>query len=273
MKADDQKLNNQIQEFLSNEKLPLLSPDLDPKGLADMERIQKLAIQKLLEEQDVELVSIREHARKGFLINGFNTLMSILVESELLELTRLEQKQRLFEDEATADWLEERRLELSSLLGSFIKKEKEREQMSAELLIKMDQQKEQDQSMFWLVQFQRLLQEKPISLRRMEAELEPDVSRLLQRACVGPGVIEAFATHRISYNQLCTMTPDDLDKIGVKSSGDKGICHLHKFNMFTRTIFTIIRYIRIQDVRRIFLIFSLKILDFSLIFNPKSYFD
>ena len=77
MKADDQKLNNQILEFLSNEKLPLLSPDLDPKGLEDMERIQKLAIQKLLEEQDVELVSIREHARKGFLINGFNTLMSI----------------------------------------------------------------------------------------------------------------------------------------------------------------------------------------------------
>ena len=71
-----------------------------------------------------------------------------------MELTRLERKKRKFEDEESRDWLVERRLELSSLLGNFLKQEKEREKMTKDLLIKMNEQREQDQAMFWLVQFQ-----------------------------------------------------------------------------------------------------------------------
>ena len=46
------------------------------------------------------------------------------------------------DDEASLEWLEERRLQLSELLGTFLKQEKERSQQTKELLVKMDQQVE-----------------------------------------------------------------------------------------------------------------------------------
>ena len=55
--------------------------------------------------------------------------------------------------------------------------------------------------MFWLVQFQRLLQEKPVALRKLEAQIEPEINQLLTRARVSDGVPEAFATHRITTDQ------------------------------------------------------------------------
>ena len=66
----------------------------------------------------------------------------------------LELKKQESEQELNKEWLEDRRLELSGLLGQFLKEEKEREKMAKGLLVKMEEQKEQDQAMFWLVQFQ-----------------------------------------------------------------------------------------------------------------------
>ena len=66
----------------------------------------------------------------------------------------LELKKQESEQELNKEWLEDRRLELSGLLGQFLKEEKEREKIAKGLLVKMEEQKEQDQAMFWLVQFQ-----------------------------------------------------------------------------------------------------------------------
>lgn len=67
----------------------------------------------------------------------------------MLELKKQENQQEL-----NKEWLEDRRLELSGLLGQFLKQEKEREFMAKGLLVKMEEQREQDQATFWLVQFQ-----------------------------------------------------------------------------------------------------------------------
>ena len=55
-------------------------------------------------------------------------------------MTRLEVQRREKDDAASLEWLEERRLHLSEMLGTFLKQEKEREQQTKELVIKMDQQ-------------------------------------------------------------------------------------------------------------------------------------
>ena len=140
VQIDDAVTAKVIRDHLENEtfNIPIITEDIDPKGLQEIEEMQKIAVRKLLEDQDEELHSIRNHALK--------------VEQELLELTRLEQKKRQYEDEETADWLEQRRLELSEMLGVFLKQEKERELLAQELLVKMNEQREQDQAMFWLVQ-------------------------------------------------------------------------------------------------------------------------
>jgi hypothetical protein len=63
-------------------------------------------------------------------------------------------KKQDLDKELNQEWLEDRRLELSGLLGQFIKQETEREHMAQELVIQMENQREQDQATFWLVQFQ-----------------------------------------------------------------------------------------------------------------------
>jgi len=69
-------------------------------------------------------------------------------------LTALELKKQETDQEINKEWLEDRRLELSGLLGQFLKQETEREGMAKMLLGKMEDQREQDQATFWLVQFQ-----------------------------------------------------------------------------------------------------------------------
>ena len=140
VQIDDAVTSKAIRDHLENEtfNIPIITEDIDPNGLKEIEEMQKIAVRRLLEDQDEELLNIRNHALK--------------VEQELSELTRLEQKKRQFEDEETADWLEQRRLELSEMLGVFLKQEKERELLAQELLVKMNEQREQDQAMFWLVQ-------------------------------------------------------------------------------------------------------------------------
>ena len=140
------------------------------------------------------------------------------------------------DDAASLEWLEERRLALSELLGTFLKQEKERNEQMHALMIKMDEQvthlnylknlinlkkREQDQAMFWLVQFQRLLQEKPVALRQLEAQLEPEINQLLVRARVSDGVAETFATHRITSDQLIQLTDEKLKSIGINAAGDR----------------------------------------------------
>jgi len=208
VQIDDAATSKVIRDHLENEtfNIPIITEDIDPKGLKEIEEMQKIAVRKLLEDQDEDLLSIRNHALK--------------VEQELLELTRLEQKKRQFEDEETADWLEQRRLELSEMLGVFLKQEKERELLAQELLVKMNEQREQDQAMFWLVQFQRLLQEKPAALLRLQSNLEPELASILQRACVSDGVLEAFSSHRITLAQLSSFTDEDFKRIGISAIGD-----------------------------------------------------
>ena len=46
---------------MAQEKLPVITDDLDPKGLIEVEEIQKMAFMKLLEQQDDELSMIREN--------------------------------------------------------------------------------------------------------------------------------------------------------------------------------------------------------------------
>ena len=68
--------------------------------------------------------------------------------------------------------------------------------------------------------FQRLLQEKPLALRKYESLLEPEVLEILQRSnCCDS--IECFATHRITYQQLREMSDKDLEKIGIFRLGDR----------------------------------------------------
>ena len=68
VQQDDALAEQRIREYLQSETLPCISDDLSPRGLEEMEALQKAAVQRLLESQDAELKYIREQAIKVIII-------------------------------------------------------------------------------------------------------------------------------------------------------------------------------------------------------------
>ena len=73
-------------------------------------------------------------------------------------------------------------MEMSSLLGKFLKDEKYRKEEAREYLDQMEKSRQQNEALFWVRQFETLMQSKPLSLQRMEASLDRRVLRIIQRA-------------------------------------------------------------------------------------------
>ncbi|KAM4889617.1 E3 ubiquitin-protein ligase LRSAM1 isoform 2-T2 [Sylvia borin] len=121
-----------------------------------------------------------------------------LIERELLQLTQLELK----------------RQELQQLL----KEKKQREEELQQILLEMEAKSETKQENYWLIQYQRLLNQKPLSLKLQEKGLEQQLVTLLLELSAEQ-YVPVFAHHRISLDMLSTMSASDLEKLGVTEAG------------------------------------------------------
>ena len=61
VKAEDEETDAKIREYLAQERLPVVTEELDASGLIEVEQMQKMAFIKLVEQQDDELAQIREN--------------------------------------------------------------------------------------------------------------------------------------------------------------------------------------------------------------------
>jgi hypothetical protein len=73
-------------------------------------------------------------------------------------------------------------MEMSSLLGKFLKDEKFRKEEAREYLDQMEKSRQQNEALFWVRQFETLMRSKPVALQRMEASMDRRVLRIIQRA-------------------------------------------------------------------------------------------
>ena len=73
-------------------------------------------------------------------------------------------------------------MEMSSLLGKFLKDEKRRKEEAREYLDQMEKSRQQNEALFWVRQFETLMRSKPVALQRMEASMDRRVLRIIQRA-------------------------------------------------------------------------------------------
>lgn len=76
----------------------------------------------------------------------------------------------------------------------------------------MEQDEENKQMDYWLVQYQKLLDSKPTALIDREVRLEPAVIKVLCRSAA-ENYMPAFARHRILAKQLPHLTEEDLQKV------------------------------------------------------------
>lgn len=172
--------------------------------LAQQDELQKAAFQALLISQDAANQRIQQQIS--------------LIESELAQITAAEILQRAQRTEHEFSVVADQRIALSALLSQLLE---ERDKRRAELkkrLVEMEQERENGQHDFWLVQYQRLLDWKPQSLIDKESQLEISVKEILISAGA-EDYVPKFARHRITIETMLTLTEDDLKQMGVRQVG------------------------------------------------------
>ncbi|XP_050836932.1 E3 ubiquitin-protein ligase LRSAM1 isoform X2 [Serinus canaria] len=112
----------------------------------------------------------------------------------------------------------EQRQALSCLLQQLLKEKKQREEELQQILLEMEAKSETKQENYWLIQYQRLLNQKPLSLKLQEKGLEQQLVTLLLELSAEQ-YVPIFAHHRISLETLGTMSASDLEKLGVTEAG------------------------------------------------------
>ncbi|XP_072604652.1 E3 ubiquitin-protein ligase LRSAM1 isoform X4 [Vulpes vulpes] len=116
------------------------------------------------------------------------------------------------------EMISEQRWALSSLLQQLLKEKTRREEELREILTELEAKSETKQENYWLIQYQRLLNQKPMSLKLQEEGLERQLAALLVDLSA-EHYLPIFAHHRISLDMLSRMSPGDLAKVGVSEAG------------------------------------------------------
>ncbi|XP_065504545.1 E3 ubiquitin-protein ligase LRSAM1 isoform X2 [Caloenas nicobarica] len=179
---------------------------------------QNKAISQILQEIEMQKAAFEALQVKKDLMHRQIRNQIKLIETELLQLTQLELKRQELDTETLQGVITEQRQALGYLLQQLLKEKKQREEELRQILLEMEAKSETKQENYWLIQYQRLLNQKPLSLRLQEEGLERQLMNLLIELSAEQ-YVPVFAHHRISLQALSTMTASDLEKVGVAEAG------------------------------------------------------
>ncbi|KAI6075890.1 E3 ubiquitin-protein ligase LRSAM1 [Aix galericulata] len=179
---------------------------------------QNKAVSQILQQSEMQKAAFEALQLKKDLMHRQIRNQIKLIETELLQLTQLELKRQELDTETLQGVIMEQRQALGYLLQQLLKEKKQREEELQQILLEMEAKSETKQENYWLIQYQRLLNQKPLSLKLQEEGLEKQLVNLLIELSAEQ-YVPVFAHHRISLQVLSTMTASDLEKMGVTEAG------------------------------------------------------
>ncbi|XP_065593751.1 E3 ubiquitin-protein ligase LRSAM1 [Cyrtonyx montezumae] len=186
--------------------------------LAWQQMDQNKAVSQILQQSEMQKAAFEALQVKKDLMHRQIRNQIKLIETELLQLTQLELKRQELDTETLQGVIMEQRQALGYLLQQLLKEKKQREEELQQILLEMEAKSETKQENYWLIQYQRLLNQKPLSLKLQEEGLEKQLVNLLIELSAEQ-YVPVFAHHRISLQVLSTMTASDLEKMGIAEAG------------------------------------------------------
>uniref|UniRef100_A0A8C2U123 Leucine rich repeat and sterile alpha motif containing 1 n=1 Tax=Coturnix japonica TaxID=93934 RepID=A0A8C2U123_COTJA len=180
--------------------------------LAWQQMDQNKAVSQILQQSEMQKAAFEALQVKKDLMHRQIRNQIKLIETELLQLTQLELKRQELDTETLQGMIMEQRQALGYLLQQLLKEKKQREEELQQILLEMEAKSETKQENYWLIQYQRLLNQKPLSLKLQEEGLEKQLVNLLTELSA-EHYVPVFAHHRISLGVLSTMTASDLEKV------------------------------------------------------------
>ncbi|XP_070532119.1 E3 ubiquitin-protein ligase LRSAM1-like [Ptychodera flava] len=200
----------QVAESNNAEKLELLLSAKDMNNDALMRQLMK---DEKFQMEAFEALQLERDAK-----NQRITAQIALIEQQLAELSMVELDKKNEKAETESIILEQRRSELSKMLIQLMDEQEKRQIELKKRLLEMERKREDDAVDYWLVQYQRLLDQKPQYLIDHEHNLEIAVLEILRQAR-SEDYIPNFARHRVSIETLLVMTEEDLKIMGVHEVG------------------------------------------------------
>ncbi|XP_030292408.1 E3 ubiquitin-protein ligase LRSAM1 isoform X3 [Sparus aurata] len=176
------------------------------------------AIAQILQEEEMQKAAFQALQLQKDAVHGYIRNQIKLIEGELKQLTKLEIKRRNLDAENLQEVLVEQRTALSDLLQQLLKQRDQREQELRQVLAEMERKSESNQQNYWMIQYQRLLDAKPLSLRMQEAGVEKELVNLLCKLSA-QHYLPILAHHRVTTEALRHMNSSDLKKLGISEVG------------------------------------------------------
>lgn len=176
------------------------------------------AIAQIIQEEEMQKAAFQALQLQKDAVHGYIRNQIKLIEGELMQLTKLEIKRRNLDAENLQEVLVDQRTALSDLLQQLLKQRDQREQELRSVLAEMEQKSDSNQQNYWMIQYQRLLDAKPLSLRMQEAGVEKELVNLLCRLSA-QHYLPILAHHRVTTEALRHMNSADLKKLGITEVG------------------------------------------------------
>uniref|UniRef100_A0A9J7YQF6 Leucine rich repeat and sterile alpha motif containing 1 n=1 Tax=Cyprinus carpio carpio TaxID=630221 RepID=A0A9J7YQF6_CYPCA len=129
---------------------------------------------------------------------------------QVLSLQQLDKSKAI--SQILQEVLADQRTALSDILQQLLKQKDQREEELRMVLVEMEQKSESNQQNYWMIQYQRLLDAKPLSLRMQEAAVDADLGNLLCKLSA-QHYLPIIAHQRITAEALRHMTTKDLRKV------------------------------------------------------------
>uniref|UniRef100_A0A1Q3G387 Putative e3 ubiquitin-protein ligase lrsam1 n=1 Tax=Culex tarsalis TaxID=7177 RepID=A0A1Q3G387_CULTA len=171
------------------------------------EDIQKSAVAALIARNDSRTWGLVEQVR--------------IVESQLAALTTYEIDRKKINQDDQINHLSEQRINLTFVLMDLLKQQDQRKQQLLDTLKIIERQKEGEQTDFWLLQYQKLLDHQPAEITQDSASLDP----ILGYQFLENGVVHCLPfLSKIWQNrdkELSSVTDGDLLEAGVQNPADR----------------------------------------------------
>ncbi|KAL3871234.1 hypothetical protein ACJMK2_039242, partial [Sinanodonta woodiana] len=174
---------------------------------------EQLAIEDKLQKEAFEVLQLQKDVKHHRI-----TAQISLIEEELVQLTTIEIQRRELRTEDEINRLAEKRIQLIEILTSLLYEQEKRQKELRKRLQEMEQQREDGQIDYWLVQYQRLMDRKPQTLIDQENQLEIAVVKILEQSGASD-YIPLFAHNRISIETLLQLSDEDLKQMGIHEHG------------------------------------------------------
>ncbi|XP_056146953.1 E3 ubiquitin-protein ligase LRSAM1 [Lampris incognitus] len=176
------------------------------------------AITRILLEEEMQKAAFQALQLQKDSVHGYIRNQIKLIEGELMQLTKLEVKRQSLDAENLQEVLVEQRSALGNLLQQLLKQKDQRETELRQVLEEMELKSERNQQNYWMIQYQRLLDAKPLSLHMQEAGVEKELVQLLCQLSA-QDYLPILAHHGVTTAALSRMSPSDLSKLGLNDLG------------------------------------------------------